>query len=190
MIGCKHLFRKKIIETKEVKSPRANSGVSSQKKTNFRHMLRKIKPPLGIQGVSMKDFTKEQNQTESELKTVTGRKVFPYTKYNWLFAAVSIFFFAVSLYVIFVKGINFGVDFQGGAKMTYTFKSRDINAEKITQAVDELKLGEAQVIRFGNDLETNQYMIRVKYVEGKNIFEMVSGQLKKSFGDENVQVLS
>lgn len=125
----------------------------------------------------------------SEVKTMTGKNPLPFMKFKWLFIAVSVFFVFFSLYQITVKGLNFGVDFKGGSKVVYSF-TKPTTAEDIRKNLESLELGDIQVIRFGDKQEGDQFMIRSKFVEGQDVVSLMTETLKKSVGDDAVQVLS
>ena len=124
-----------------------------------------------------------------DLQTCTGKKPYPFMKVKWLFITISVFFMAMSIYEIGVKGINFGVDFKGGTKVIYDFKS-DVNVEDIRQATEKLNVGDVQVIRFGNDPANNQFMLRAKYIEGQEVEKQLNKVIIDTFGKDNLTVLS
>lgn len=126
-------------------------------------------------------------QNSDDIKTCRGKEAFPFMKYQWYFMTVSIFFVAMSLYLIFARGLNFGVDFKGGVKLACQFDS-SIKIGAIREAIDDLHMGDAQVTQFGGN--PNEYLIRVKYVEGKDVVALVTGQLSQKFGETKFKVLS
>lgn len=126
---------------------------------------------------------------EDALTTCLGKKPFPYMKFKWPFIAVSLFFMAMSVYAIWVKGINFGVDFRGGTKVVYDFKG-DVDVGKIRELTEELNIGGVEVIRFGSDPNVRQFMLRAKYKEGERVDELIHNKLKGKFGEDAVSVLS
>lgn len=122
-----------------------------------------------------------------ELKTCTGKTPFPFMKLKWFFIVVSLICVGVGINEIAVKGINFGVDFKGGAKILYQFKGAVV-ADDIRSAAAGLGIGDVQVIEFGTDPNTHQYMLRAKYIEGKNVTDLLNAKMKKSF--PGIEVLS
>ncbi len=110
-------------------------------------------------------------------------------KYKWPFLLVSIFFVCASLYEITVKGFNYGVDFIGGTKIVYSFQDK-VAAKDIREATEGLDLGDVQVVQFGGDPAQNQYMLRTKYIEGKNVSDILTGAITQKFGADKVSVLS
>jgi preprotein translocase subunit SecF len=102
-------------------------------------------------------------------------------KYQGYFMAISVFFVALSFYLIFARGLNFGVDFKGGVKLACQFDP-SIKIEAIREATD------AQVTQCGGN--PNEYLIRAKYVEGKDVAALVTEQLTRKFGETKFKVLS
>ena len=72
------------------------------------------------------------------------------------FGVVSVLLVVVSLFVIFTKGLNYGIDFAGGTEMQVQF-SQAISTEEVRTALSELGLGSLQVQSFG---EEQEYLIR------------------------------
>ncbi len=120
--------------------------------------------------------------------TIKGKKPFPFMAYKWPFLLVSIFFMVASLYFIGTKGLNFGIDFLGGTKIIYQFKTTQ-NAEEIRKILEPLNLGDVQVIDFGVATQ-NQKMVRAKNIEGRNLAEEISGAIFSKFTSDQVSVLS
>lgn len=123
----------------------------------------------------------------SDLKTCTGKKPVAFMQLKWVFILISLIFVGLSVYEIAIKGLNFGVDFKGGAKVVAAFES-DVTADQVREKMEALNIGDVQVIRFGQDPAKNQLMLRGKYIEGKNVADLMVSTLKKDF--QNVTVLS
>lgn len=110
-------------------------------------------------------------------------------KFKWFFLFVSLFFIVMSVYEIGFRGLNFGVDFLGGNKLVYKF-DKGIKVKDIRGEMGALAIGDVQVIKFGNDPEANQYMLRAKYIEGKDVPKMIHESLVAKFGEANLTILS
>lgn len=125
----------------------------------------------------------------SELRTCTGKRVFPFISYQWPFILISLLFIAASGHQIFFKGINFGTDFTGGTKVMYGFEA-GVKADAIRAAVDGLGLGDVQIVSFG-DLESkqNQYMIRVRDVPGRDVGKLLAEAFAQKFGEGKTRFL-
>lgn len=126
---------------------------------------------------------------DTELKTCRGRTPFPFMTYKWPFLMISIFFVVASIYFIFVKGLNYGVEFKGGTKIIVAFADH-VDIGEIREAADTANVGDVQVVLFGGDAKENQYMLRAKYVEGQNEAALLIEALTNKFGAEKVTILS
>ena len=123
------------------------------------------------------------------LKTCRGKAVFPFMKLKWPFIIISLFFMVASLQQILVKGFNFGVDFKGGSKLIYGF-DKNIGSQQIRDVTESLDLGDVQVIEFGVSTAEPQYMLRAKYVDGKDVPKLIDAALVEKFGADKIHKLS
>lgn len=123
-----------------------------------------------------------------ELKTCMGKRPFGFTKFKWPFLILSVLCFSLSLYQLLVVGVNFGVDFLGGSKIVVQFDS-GIAETQIREVTDTLNLGEVQVVPFGL-VENNEYVIRAKFIEGKDVVETIQTSFEQKFTAEKFKVLS
>lgn len=127
-------------------------------------------------------FEKHQN-----LRTCTGRRVFPFMPLVWPFILFSVVTFAAGIYAVTVRGMNYGVDFLGGTKTVYEFDS-SVGAEAIRAAAEGSSLGEVQIIPFGGD-NANQYIIRGKYVEGKDASQILNEAFAAKFTESKFKFM-
>lgn len=126
---------------------------------------------------------------KTELKTCMGGKPFPFMKYKWFFILISVAFMVMSLNEVMFKGINFGVDFKGGVKILYQFPT-DTTADQIRSAVEGFGVGDIEVIKFGTNPKMAEYMVRAKYMEGKNIADIINAKMMDTFGKDKLKVMS
>lgn len=125
-----------------------------------------------------------------EAKTLRGTRPFPYMKWKWSFIFISVIFMALSLYEVAVKGLDFGVDFLGGTKIMAVF-AKDIGEEKIRGSVEKLGLGDVQIVPFETeDQSKNAFILRVKYIEGKEVNALIKDEFMNVFTAEKFQFLS
>lgn len=124
---------------------------------------------------------------QPDVLTVRGGKPFPFMPLKWPFLLFSLACFALSLYVITVKGFNFGVDFLGGTKIVYEFDAA-MTADAIRSAAVDDELGDIQIIPFGSGT-ANQFIIRAKFIEGKDVGQILDGKFATAFGDGKVKNL-
>jgi preprotein translocase subunit SecF len=92
---------------------------------------------------------------------------------------------AAILLLIF-KGLNYGVDFNGGTVVQVRVK-RSTNAEELRHALAPLDLGEITVQDFG---EPGQYLLRFEKLSNlKGFTERLNGALEKTYGPNVAEVL-
>ena len=94
------------------------------------------------------------------------------------FILVSVCVIAAGIFVMMTKGFNFGVDFKGGVKLVTQF-SDETSEGNLREILEPLELGEVQVVSFGRKAD-NQFLIKVKHHEGREISQEVSGKLRES----------
>ena len=101
------------------------------------------------------------------------------------FAGLSIILVVSSLALLILKGLNFGIDFQGGTEMLFSFKEAPALSDLRT-TVDDMGFKNASIQTFGST--GNQVMIRVREVS--SLDEATQTKLKErteaAFGEELV----
>ena len=75
-------------------------------------------------------------------------------KYNFetkfkLANTISIFLFIGSLILIFIKGLNFGIDFKGGTLIELRINSNNITISDVRSSFSNMNLGDLSVKEFG-----------------------------------------
>ena len=105
----------------------------------------------------------------------------PFVKYRFVFIGISAVCFAASVIAIWTKGLNYGIDFKGGAKLEYQF-NRPVTETEVRDAIEGAVPGTPQVVRFGQASE-NRMSIKVEVPEEHaQIGELVTPALEKAFG--------
>ncbi len=111
----------------------------------------------------------------------------PFIKYRLIFILISVAFVAGSITLFFTKGFNYGIDFEGGAKLEYQFQ-QPVNESEVRQALDPLALGDVSVVRFGEKSD-NRMSIKVEMPEEHAaIAPQITGALEERFGEGTVQL--
>jgi preprotein translocase subunit SecF len=77
----------------------------------------------------------------------------------------SIALIMISVFVIFFKGLNYGIDFKGGTLIEIRVQNTDINTSQIRTALKNMNLGDINVKKFGNNLD---YLIKIEATENQN----------------------
>ena len=108
----------------------------------------------------------------------SNNKIYNFMGKRNIFISVSLILIALSLFSIFTKGFNWGIDFKGGIEVQVRFdKKADLS--KI-RAIVSKKFASPSVTTFGSDKEV---LIRLNVDE-------VSGDVQKSLGNEIKKILS
>ncbi len=111
-----------------------------------------------------------------------------FSRYFRLGAIISSILVILSLFQIFVRGINFGVDFKGGAEIQVKF-TEEVSTEDLRQTVEEAGISSSQVVALG-EASDHEFMIKVAATE-ENINEVsdsIAGMLERSFSQEGVEI--
>ncbi len=109
----------------------------------------------------------------------------PFIKYMYLFIAVSVVLFVGSIIVISTKGFNYGIDFEGGAKLAYQFAG-PVTEGEVRKALEGTPYASASVVRFGEKKE-NRMSIKISLPEQHaKIGEGMTAALQKKFGVDQV----
>lgn len=110
-------------------------------------------------------------------------------RWKWFFISFSIACMFLSVFELFVNGLNFGADFLGGTKLVAQFDPK-ITEEQIRAQAQDLGIGDVQIVPFGNDPNANQYILRAKYIEGKDVPKLLTERFFASFGENEFVVKS
>ncbi len=106
---------------------------------------------------------------------------FPFIKYEALFVGLSFLLFFAAIFVMTTKGFNYGIDFKGGAKLTYKF-SEATHENQVRKALEGTEFADASVVRYGEPSE-NRMSIKVALPEEHaKIGEQITAALDKGFG--------
>ena len=96
---------------------------------------------------------------------------------------VSLIFIVISLFLIFFKGLNLGVDFKGGTLIEVRTPNQQINISEIRQSFIKMNVGNVTVQRFGNK---NDYLVKIEERNNKdtNFIKKINNQISKDLGSE------
>lgn len=111
----------------------------------------------------------------------------PFVKYQWFFIAISVVLLLASFVIIMTKGLNYGIDFKGGARLVYQFQ-QPVTEGEIKTILKGINLGDAQVVRYG-EAEDNRMAIKVeKADEHAQVGLTVTKALTGVFGVDAVEL--
>jgi len=102
---------------------------------------------------------------------------------------VSVFLTIASIVLIFTKGLNFGVDFKGGAEVQVKFAQR-VETALLRDAFVKSNITVSSIQTIGDD-SSNEFLIKIPVVEGKDINLASTGvikELKASFPDKGIDI--
>lgn len=71
---------------------------------------------------------------------------------------------AISLFLFFSKGLNYGVDFRGGAEVQVHFKET-VNLEQLRGALEKAGFSSSSVQSIGGEVQKNSFLIKVNAEE-------------------------
>ena len=113
--------------------------------------------------------------------TMTTKILIPFVKYRFILISISALLFVASVVVIATKGLNYGIDFKGGAKLAYQF-NHPVEEDEIRKALEGAVHGTPSVARYGS-VADNRMSIKVELPEEHaKIGDAVTSALEKSFG--------
>ena len=98
---------------------------------------------------------------------------------------LSSLFFAISVILIYFKGLNYGIDFKGGTLFEVQFEEKNVEISSIRNVLNNLEIGDINVKNFG---EEDIYLIKVEKSDEKKteIISLVKESLTKAIsGDIN-----
>ena len=86
----------------------------------------------------------------------------------------------ISLFLLIIKGLNFGIDFKGGTIIELRSSDPKINVSSLRDNLNQMNLGDISVKNFGNE---NDFLIKFENNSDKNVIEEIKKNLDKSFGN-------
>ena len=104
----------------------------------------------------------------------------PFNKFYNQFNIVSISLIVISLILLFIKGLNFGIDFKGGTLIELRSTETKINVSSLRENLNQMDLGDVSVKNFGKKTD---YLIKFENNNDKNIIDKIKTNLDKSFGN-------
>ena len=108
----------------------------------------------------------------------SSNKIYDFMGKRKLFISISLFLIILSLFWVFTKGFNWGIDFKGGIEIQVRFE-KPVNIADVRKYVGKEFSG-ANITTFG---APNEILIRLSV-------DKVSGEVQKSLGNEIKKLLS
>ncbi|ODN69744.1 preprotein translocase subunit SecF [Methylobrevis pamukkalensis] len=116
------------------------------------------------------------------LKLIPDDTAIPFMKMRMYVFILSLVASILALGLFAVKGMNYGIDFEGGTLIEIQTNDGPADLSAIRARLGELNLGEVQVQEFG---QPDNVLIRIVRQEGGEAEQQVAvEQMKAAFGDE------
>ncbi len=102
-----------------------------------------------------------------------------YKRLNFLSLSLII----LSILVLFLKGLNLGVDFKGGTLIEIRTENSNVNISEIRQSFIKMNLGDVNVKKFGKE---NDYLVKIEAKKSKdeNFIQTINQNLSSDLGSE------
>jgi len=103
-----------------------------------------------------------------------------FTNYYKKFNILSLLLIILSISILFIKGINFGVDFKGGTLIEIRTEN-NINISDLRNSFAKLNLGDVNIKNFG---KPNDYLIKVEAIKSTetNFIKSINDKLNFDLG--------
>ena len=103
-----------------------------------------------------------------------------FNKFYKLFNLISLSLVLISILLLFLKGLNFGVDFKGGTLIELRANDKSINVTSLRKSFSQMNLGDFNVKKFGNE---NDFLIKIEKKDtSANAIEIIKKKLISSIG--------
>ena len=103
-----------------------------------------------------------------------------FNQFYKLFNLISLSLVIISILLLFIKGLNFGVDFKGGTLIELRANDKSINVTSLRQSFNKMNLGDFNVKKFGNE---NDFLIKIEKKDtSANAIEIIKKDLTSSIG--------
>ncbi|MFN0263580.1 protein translocase subunit SecF [Tepidamorphus sp. 3E244] len=116
------------------------------------------------------------------LRLVPDKTYFTFMKWRTISFAFAVATTILSLGIVAVLGLNFGIDFRGGTLIEVQTKDGPANISAMREILGDLGLGDVQIQEFG---APNDVLIRVQEQEGGELAQQaVIEKVKGALGDQ------
>ena len=110
-------------------------------------------------------------------------KQISFNKFYKTFNLISLILIVISIILLIIKGLNFGVDFKGGTLIELRVNNTSISISDVRKSFSNMNLGDVSVKKFGNEKD---YVIKIekKSKTDPNFIENIEQKLNNSIGDD------
>jgi preprotein translocase subunit SecF len=103
-----------------------------------------------------------------------------FNKFYKLFNLISLSLVIISILLLSLKGLNFGVDFKGGTLIELRANDKNINVTSLRQSFRSMNLGDFNVKKFGNE---NDFLIKIEKKDtSADAIEIIKKELTTTIG--------
>ena len=94
---------------------------------------------------------------------------------------ISFILICLSILVLLIKGLNFGVDFKGGTLIEIRTENAKIDISEIRQSLLKMEIGDVTVKKFG---KKNDYLVKIEMsnTNDMNFIKSINSQLSSDLG--------
>ncbi len=105
-----------------------------------------------------------------------------FNKFYKKFNILSLFLIIISLLLLLLKGLNYGVDFKGGTLIEIRTGENSINISTIRDSFNQMNLGDVSVKKFGNETD---FIVKFEKQNSNDpkFIENIKSKLSSSIGD-------
>ena len=104
-----------------------------------------------------------------------------FNKFYKLFNLLSLTFVIIAILLLFIKGLNFGVDFKVGTLIELRANDKSINVSTLRESFEKMNLGDFNVKKFGNE---NDFLIKIEKKDtSTDAIESIKKELITSIGN-------
>ena len=104
-----------------------------------------------------------------------------FNKFYKLFNLISLSLVIISIILLFIKGLNYGVDFKGGTLIELRSVDEKISVTSLRYSFGNMNIGDFNVKKFGNE---NNFLINIEKKDtSTDAIEIIKKKLRSSIGD-------
>jgi preprotein translocase subunit SecF len=125
---------------------------------------------------------------------------FDFMKWRKVTVGISIILVAISLLIIGMKGLNYSIDFLGGAEIQVNVLNRSLTREQLQETIEKEGFSHAEITTYGNVAarkdNSEAFVIRIQREKGQDEnatssrADLLVSSLKSQFGSEKIQIAS
>ncbi len=123
---------------------------------------------------------------------------FDFMKFKKFSIGISVLLSVLSLLVIAIKGVNYSIDFLGGAEIALSVKKQGVGRDDLEKVAEDAGVGDVEVTTYGNlgTSADSEFLMRLQHEKDKpdaetaKRVETLVAKVKATLGAENVEVKS